>query len=71
VKAGRLARLTLLPGDAAHECHRRVVIPSALLAGVSLNKAVVQGETAQGKNRQIELRFKGRTDLLDGRIAEK
>ena len=71
VKAGRLARLTLLPGDAAHECHRTVVIPSALLAGVSLNKAVVQGETAQGKNRQIELRFKGRTDLLDGRIAEK
>jgi len=64
VKGGHLVRLTLLPGDAAREQRRTVVVPAGLVDEAVLNKAVVKSVTAQGENKRIELRIKGRTELL-------
>ena len=39
-------------------------MPAWLVDEAALNKAVVKSVTAQGENKQIELRIKGRTELL-------
>jgi len=65
VQGGRLARLTLLPGDATREHHRTLVIPAMLLEGVSLNKGIVRGEAQAGANRRIDVQFRGVAELVD------
>ena len=64
VKDGRLARLTLLPGDAAREQQRTLVLPAGLVDVAALNKAVVRKVTRQGGAMRIEVGFKGPADML-------
>ena len=64
VKGGRLARLTLLPGEPNREQVRTLVLPAGLVVEAALNKAVVKGVTSQGANKRIVVSCKGRTELV-------
>ena len=64
VKDGRLARLSLLPGDAGREQQRAVVLPEGLVAETALNLPAITAVSAHGGNKQIAIRVKGRTELV-------
>lgn len=65
VRGGRLARLALLPGEAARERCRTLVVPAAFLEGVSLDRNFVRNRSTQGANARIEVGFNGRTELVN------
>jgi hypothetical protein len=64
VKGRKIVRLTLEPGDADRERQRTLVVPAGLIDEAALNKAVVKKVTAQGGNTRIEVRVKGRTEVV-------
>lgn len=64
VKSGRLARLTLLPVESEREQRRTLVLPAGLVDEASLDKAFVKEVNAQGGDKRIGIRFKGRTELV-------
>jgi hypothetical protein len=64
VQGGRLARLTLTPGDANIETERTLVLNEGLLDGVALNKSVVANVTRQDGQCRVAVRFKGTVDLV-------
>mgnify|MGYP001247376228 CR=1 FL=1 len=66
VKGGKLARLALLPGDAAREQRRTLSLPAGLLDGVSLDPSLGASVSDQGPNKRIEVRFKGPAEMVRG-----
>ena len=66
VKGGRLARLTLLPGDAERVQQRTLILPVGLADEAMLNTAIVKEVTVQGGNRRFDVRIKGRTEFVQG-----
>lgn len=63
VQGGRLARLTLVPGNANIETERTLVLDEGLLDGVTLNKSIVSNVTTKDGQCRVVVRFKGRADL--------
>lgn len=64
VKDGRLAELTLIPGDGEQTLKRTLVIPERLVDGVALDEKVVARRTTKDGCCQLEVQFKGPTMLL-------
>ncbi len=64
VENGRLARLTLAPGNEETECQRTLLIPSRLVDEATFDKAVVQSVSDKGANKAVAVRFKGPTEVV-------
>jgi len=64
VNDGRLTELTLTSGDAKQTVQRTLIIPEHLLAGTTLNQAVVTQQTTKDGCRHLDLQFTGRATLL-------
>ena len=64
VKDGRLAKLTLLPGNAASQNQRTLLLPEHLVDDAMLNKTVIASATSQNGCRRIVVRVNGQTDVV-------
>ena len=67
VKDGRIAHLTLIPGDATKLQQRTLVIPERLFDERALNKKMVASMTTQAGCRLLDVQFKGTITLLETR----
>ncbi|MBU4459319.1 MAG: hypothetical protein KJ579_02025 [Verrucomicrobia bacterium] len=70
VSGGRLARLSLLPGDVAAESRRTLVVPKALLEGVRTDAMAVTGVEERDGCCRIAVRIRGRTDVVAAKPLE-
>jgi len=64
VRNGRLARLTLEPGNRDAENHRTLVLPSQLIEQVPLNTSATSSVRRDGRSSLIEVRFRGAVELV-------
>ncbi len=70
VAGGRLARLTFLPGHAAADSCRTLVVPKALLEGVRTDATVVTGVEERDGRCRLAVRIRGRADVVAARPSE-
>jgi hypothetical protein len=70
VAGGRLARLTLLPGPAAPESRRTLVVPKGLLEGARTDAPAVTGVEERDGCRRLAVRVYGRTDIVAAKPPE-
>lgn len=64
IKGGKLARLSLKPGDKGREQQREIVLPAGLLDGVTLDSATVKKVIAKDGRMWLDVRFNGDTDIV-------
>ncbi|NLY03084.1 MAG: hypothetical protein GXY83_44100 [Rhodopirellula sp.] len=64
VKGGRLARLTLCPGNADLDLKRTVVLRESLLDGVAFGKNIVPSVTEENGQCWLAVRFRGPKELV-------
>jgi cellobiose phosphorylase len=70
VTDGRLARLTLLPGDTVAESRRTLVLPKSLMEGVRTDATAVTGVEERDGRCRLAVRIRGRTDVVAPKPTE-
>lgn len=65
-KGGRLAKLTLMPGDAGAVGQRVLILPENLVDDKMLNLAVISSSSIESGCRRLVVNLKGNTDVITG-----